>query len=62
MTDGRAGGPTPEDPGVGPFADLLGLRRATMEDGRSRFEVTVRREHMNPHGVVHGGVVYTLVD
>ena len=26
-----------------------------MEDGRSRFEVTVRREHMNPHGVVHGG-------
>jgi len=62
MTDARAGGATPEDPGVGPFADLLGLRRSTMEDGRCRFEVTVRREHMNPHGVVHGGVVYTLVD
>jgi acyl-CoA thioesterase len=57
-----AGGATPEDPGVGPFADLLGLRRASMEDGRSRFEVTIRPEHMNPHGVVHGGVVYTLVD
>ena len=62
MTDARAGGATPEDPGVGPFADLLGLRRATMEDGRCRFEATVRPEHMNPHGVVHGGVVYTLVD
>jgi acyl-CoA thioesterase len=50
------------DPGVGPFADLLGVRRAAMDDGRSRFELTVRSEHMNPHGVVHGGVIYTLVD
>lgn len=62
MTDARAGVATPEDPGAGPFADLLGVRRATMEDGRCRFEVTVRREHMNPHGVVHGGLVYALVD
>jgi len=62
MTHARAGGATPEDPGVGPFADLLGLRRATMADGRCRFEVTVCPGHMNPHGVVHGGVVYTLVD
>lgn len=51
-----------QDPGVGPFAGLLGLRRVSMEDGRCRFEVTVRPEHMNPHGIVHGGVVYTLVD
>ncbi|HSE05614.1 MAG TPA: PaaI family thioesterase [Methylomirabilota bacterium] len=62
MTDARAGMTPPEDPGVGPFADLLGLRRSTMEDGRCRFEATVRPEHKNPHGVVHGGVVYTLVD
>lgn len=33
-----------------------------MADGRSTFELTVRPEHMNPHGIVHGGVVYTLVD
>ena len=50
------------DPGVGPFADLLGVRRALMAGGRSRFEVTVGPQHLNPHGVVHGGVVYTLVD
>jgi acyl-CoA thioesterase len=62
VTDAGAGEATPEDPGTGPFADLLGLRRATMEDGRCRFEATVRPGHMNPHGVVHGGVVYTLVD
>jgi acyl-CoA thioesterase len=50
------------DPGVGPIAALLGIRRLTMAGGRSDFELIVRPEHMNPHGVVHGGVVYTLVD
>jgi acyl-CoA thioesterase len=33
-----------------------------MASGHATFEVTARAEHMNPHGVVHGGVVYTLVD
>lgn len=33
-----------------------------MADGRSRFELDVARQHLNPHRVVHGGVVYTLVD
>jgi acyl-CoA thioesterase len=33
-----------------------------MADGRCCFDLTVRPEHMNPHGIVHGGVVYTLVD
>lgn len=51
-----------EDPGVGPIAGLLGIRRTSMQGGRSTFELTIRPEHMNPHGVVHGGVVYTLVD
>ncbi len=50
------------DPGVGPFADLLGVRRTLMAGGRARFELTVGPQHLNPHGVVHGGVVYSLVD
>lgn len=50
------------DPGVGPIAALLGIRRESMETGRSAFELTIRPEHLNPHGVVHGGLVYTLVD
>jgi acyl-CoA thioesterase len=33
-----------------------------MASGRSTFELAIRPEHMNPHGVVHGGVIYTLVD
>lgn len=52
----------PPDPGVGSFADLLGIRRGAMADGRARFELSAGAPHLNPHGVVHGGVVYTLVD
>ena len=33
-----------------------------MGDGRATFELAVRPEHLNPHGVVHGGVVATLAD
>jgi len=51
-----------DDPGVGPIAALLGIRRTSMADGRSVFELAVAPHHMNPHGVVHGGVIYTLVD
>jgi acyl-CoA thioesterase len=54
--------PPGPDPGVGPLAALLGIRRAQMGDGRARFDLAIRPDHMNPHGVVHGGVVYSLVD
>ncbi|SRR6266545_3737730 len=54
--------PDPVDPGVGPLAEVLGIRRGAMSAGRCVFETTVRPAHMNPHGVVHGGVIYTLVD
>lgn len=52
----------PPDPGTGPLAGLLGIRRTAMADGRAVFELRVSADHMNPHGVVHGGVVYSLVD
>jgi acyl-CoA thioesterase len=54
--------PTPSDPGVGPLAGLLGVRRRSMGEGRACFELTVTPDHMNPYGVLHGGVIYTLVD
>jgi acyl-CoA thioesterase len=50
------------DPGVGAFAELIGAERTAMHEGRACFELTVGPQHMNPHGVVHGGVVYALVD
>jgi acyl-CoA thioesterase len=50
------------DPGVGAFAELLGARRTDMGEGSCRFELQAGPHHLNPHGVVHGGVVYSLVD
>ncbi len=50
------------DPGLGALAALLGLQRRRMADGEAILEVTVRPEHLNPYGLVHGAVVYALVD
>jgi acyl-CoA thioesterase len=47
---------------AGEFADLVGLRPVSMDTGRAVFAVKLRAEHLNPHGVVHGGVIYTLAD
>lgn len=58
----EAPAPGPPDPGVGPFALLVGIERAVMQEGRARFEMTIGPQHLNPHGVVHGGAIYSLVD
>ena len=49
-------------PGVGAFAELLGARCARMGEGSCRFDLTAESRHLNPYGVVHGGVIYSLVD
>ena len=46
----------------GPLAELLGIHPVTFGDGAATFGLTLRQDHMNPYGVVHGGVVYSLVD
>jgi acyl-CoA thioesterase len=40
----------------------VGIERAVMQEGRARFEMTIGPQHLNPHGVVHGGAIYSLVD
>jgi acyl-CoA thioesterase len=52
----------PSGSGPGALARLLGIRPVSMGDGRARFELTVREDHLNPNGVVHGGIVYSLAD
>jgi acyl-CoA thioesterase len=49
-------------PGLWPFADLLGMRAGSTGDGRARWELAVDPRHLNPHGIVHGGVIYTVAD
>jgi len=45
-----------------PFADLIGLVVTARDDGRARTELTIAPGHLNPHGVVHGAVLFALAD
>jgi uncharacterized protein (TIGR00369 family) len=54
---GAAGGSS-----VGPLADLLGIVTETRSNGYSRMRCPVDPALFNPNGVLHGGVIYTLID
>ena len=45
-----------------PFADLLGFSVTSRGNGSSECEIQLQQEHMNPHGIAHGGVVFSIVD
>lgn len=44
-----------------PFRDLVGFTVDTHADGATAV-VEVGPQHLNPHGVLHGGVAFTLID
>ena len=44
------------------FTRLVGVEPALIDDGRAVFTVALGPAHLNPNGVTHGGVVYTLAD
>lgn len=44
------------------FGRHVGIRWESAEKGRARCYVDVADIHMNPNGIVHGGVTYSLVD
>ena len=48
--------------GVNPFGDLIGLKFIEVKDGFSLCTLTIDRKLLNPHGVLHGGVIYSLAD
>lgn len=45
-----------------PFADLIDLRVDECSAGTSVLSLTVAEQHLNPHRVAHGAVVYALAD
>ena len=45
-----------------PFLDLLGVRSIDARDGTCRLELAVLPQHMRNLGIVHGGVIATLLD
>lgn len=44
------------------FADLIALKLDEQRAGFSRMSLVVTEDHLNPHHVVHGAVVYALAD
>ena len=44
------------------FGELIGLEFTTIENGVSHCQLVVAESHLNPHRVVHGGVLYSMVD
>ena len=44
------------------FGELIGLEFTTIENGASHCQLEVKESHLNPHRVVHGGVLYSLAD
>ena len=45
-----------------PFADMIGFEVTDRGDGRCTTRLVINGHHMNPHGVVHGAVIYALAD
>lgn len=47
---------------VNPFGDLIGLSFVRREGGYSRCVLDVNERLLNPHRVLHGGVIYSMAD
>ncbi len=65
MTRNLTGGPSAH--GDGEYGDFplkrfLGMELSGDEPGSGRAALTVGADHLNPNGVVHGAVLFTLVD
>lgn len=49
-------------PDIGPFGKMLGFRVEEWRDSYVRMEMDLRPEHLNRSGVLHGGIISTLLD
>ncbi len=48
--------------GFHPFGELIGLTFSKLEKGYSQCTLNIERKLMNPHGFLHGGVLYSMAD
>ncbi len=51
-----------ESKGFNPFGELIGLNFTTFEQGYSQCILEVNEKLLNPHKVLHGGVIYSMAD
>jgi len=45
-----------------PYPAMIGLNIAELDFDKCRIELTLRNDHLQPFGIVHGGVLATLID
>jgi uncharacterized protein (TIGR00369 family) len=45
-----------------PYPGLIGMQLASLELDRCRIELELGERHLQPFGIVHGGVLATLID
>lgn len=48
--------------GFHPYGDLIGLTFTELKQGYSKGTLNVDPKLMNPHGFLHGGVMYAMAD
>ncbi|MBI4277874.1 MAG: hydroxyphenylacetyl-CoA thioesterase PaaI [Armatimonadetes bacterium] len=47
---------------MSPFPDRLGIEVIHAGDGRAHVRAAVNDDHLNAHGIAHGGFLFTLAD
>jgi len=45
-----------------PFFNLMSMRLESLSHGTSRLEIALGEKHLQPYGIVHGGVYAALLD
>ncbi len=48
--------------GFHPFGELIGFTFSKLEKGFSQCILNIEKKLMNPHGFLHGGVIYSMAD
>ena len=48
--------------GFNPFGELIGLNFTKSEEGYTQSKIEVNDKLFNPHGVLHGGIIYAMAD
>jgi uncharacterized protein (TIGR00369 family) len=52
----------PEEHTPSPFVQMIGAKLEEWREGYVRMSLVVEEKHTNPNGVMHGGVLTTLMD